>query len=168
MNHLIATASALLYVVGDQTPTLQRERHDDTIYIVRGTADQLSRFETEIGSQWKGGRLLTKDEAQGIYRYWAYPSRTAPQAREFMFGALMSGLNLDMIEYDERLPFRSERTSLDDIANSCGLTRDPFFITPVGELQVSFDPAEKKEAVACAQDKLHRTALPNVAKGKAP
>jgi hypothetical protein len=97
VSPLLAIASALLVFAGEPASTLQRERHEDTIYIVRGTADQLSRFQNDVGSRWEGGKLLTKDDAQGVYRYWAYPNRTAPQAREFMFGALMSGLMLDMI-----------------------------------------------------------------------
>ena len=162
MNPFLTLTAAFLGFAGDPTSTLQRERHEDTIYIVRGTADQLSRFQNDVGSRWAGGKLLTKDDAKGLYRYWAYPNRTAPQAREFMFGALMSGLMLDMIAYDERLPFRAERSALDEVAIGCGLTRDPFFITPDGELQVGFGPAEKPAAVTCVKEKLGRTTLPNV------
>ena len=156
--------SALLFVRGEPTATLQRTRHDDTIYIVAGTADQLSRFQAETGLHWKGGRLLTKDASHGVYRYWAYADRTAPQAREFIFGAMRSGLFLDMLAYDERLPFRIERSTLDQIAIGCGLAHDPFFITPVGELKVSFDPTEREQAVTCATQKLKHTSLPNVIK----
>ena len=158
------SALALLLLTGEPTSTLQRQRHDDTIYIVRGTAAQLTRFQADMASNWKGGRLLTKDDAQGLYRYWAYPGRTASQAREFMFGAMQSGLFLDIVAYDERLPFRGERTALDQIAVGCGLTHDPFFITPVGELEINFDIAEQPKAVTCATQKLKRASLPNVAK----
>ncbi|MFL6760638.1 hypothetical protein [Sphingomonas sp.] len=164
MSHILAIASALLLLSGEPTSTLQRQRHDDTIYIVRGTVDQLTRFQTDIASHWDGGRLLTKDDAEGLYRYWAYPDRTAPQAREFMFGAMRSGLFLDIIAYDERLPFRGERSALDAIATGCGLIHDPFFITPMGELKVSFDTAEPPQAVSCATKKLKRASLPNVVK----
>ena len=160
MNQFSAAISALVLLTGGST--LERQSHDDTIYIVRGTSDELSQFEAEIGSHWAGGKLLTKED--GSYRYWAYPDRTAPQAREFMFGAMQSGLYLDIIAYDERLPFRSERSALDDIATSCGLIHDPFFITPVGELKVSFDPTEPRQGVRCATEKLERTSLPKVAK----
>ena len=81
-----------------------------------------------------------------------------------MFGAMKSGLLLDIVAYDERLPFRGERTALDDIATDCGLTHDPFFITPVGELKVSFDTTEPPQAVSCARQKLKSASLPNVVK----
>jgi len=155
---------ALLFLAAEPAASLQRQPHDDTIYLVRGTADQLSRFQNEIGLRWQGGKLVGKDEAQGVYRYWAYPDRTAPQAREFMFGAMRLGLFLDILAYDERLQFRGERATLDEIATGCGLTHDPFFITPSGELEVSFDAAEAPRAVSCATQKLENASLPIVAK----
>jgi hypothetical protein len=162
VNQILATTAALLLLIGETASTLQRQQRDDSIYIVRGTAAQLAQFQTNLGSNWRGGRLLTKDDDQGLYRYWAYSDRTASQAREFMFGAIQSGLFLDIVAYDERLSFRRERFALDGIATSCGLTRDPFFITPLGELKVSFNTADPPEAVNCATQKLERASLPNI------
>jgi len=164
VNQFLAAASALLFLSGEPTSTPKHVHHDDTIYLVHGTGDQLSRFQADVGSHWEGGRLLSKDDPQGLYRYWAYPDRSAPQAREFMFGAMTSGLFLDIISYDERLSFRAARSALDEIAAACGFARDPFFITPVGELRVSFDAKEPSRAVNCATNKLKRTTLPNVVK----
>jgi hypothetical protein len=161
---IIAAIAALLLATGEPATALQREHHDDSIYIVRGTTEQLTRFHSEIAANWKGGELLTRDDAQGVYRYWAYADRTARQAREFMFGAMESALFLDMVQYDERVAFRAERTTLDDIAIDCGLTRDPFFITPVGELKVSFDASDPQQAVSCATQKLQRAKMSAVVK----
>jgi hypothetical protein len=164
---ILAAAFALIFATGASATELQRQSHDDTIYIVRGSIEKLTQFQNRIGSHWRGGRLLTEDKADGLYRYWAYPDRTAGQAREFMFSALMSGLFLDIVPYDERLPFRVERSALDDIAISCGLAHDPFFITPVGELKVSFANTEPPQAVTCARQKLKRSTLPNAVKSPA-
>ena len=162
MNSVLAIIA--LTLAGQPTTMLQRQHHDDTIYTVRGTAEQLAHFQADVGSSWKGGTLLTKDD--GLYRYWAFPDRTAPQAREFMFAAMRSGLFLDIIAYDERISFRAERTSLDQLAVSCGFASDPFFITPAGELKITFDAADAG-AIRCANDKLHASELRNMIKAPA-
>jgi hypothetical protein len=145
---------ALALAAALQSSVIQRQAHDHTIYTVRGSADQLAKFQDEIGSRWSGGTLVSKDEKNGQYRYWALSERTAPQAREFMFGSMMSGLKLDIEAYDERQSFPAERAELDSIALGCGLSVDPFFITPKRELRVGPYPGVSFESVDCMLGKL--------------
>lgn len=133
---------------GAQPQTIQRQGHDHTIYTIQGSADQLAKFEKEVGSQWKGGLLIDKEN--GVYRYWAFAERTAPQAREFMFASIMSGLNLDIDAYEEQRFFPSERSELDAIATRCGFKIDPFFVTPRRELRLTPQPGDSVTSVDCA------------------
>ncbi len=146
----ILLALTIALVAGAEPQTFQRQVHDHTIYTIQGSADQIAKFQNEVASQWEGGILLSKDEKKGQYRYWAFSERTAPQAREFMFGSIMSGLKLDIEAYDEQQHFSAERSGLDAIALKCGFTVDPFFITPQRELRVGPAPGATFEAVDCA------------------
>ena len=132
---------------GNESTTLERKAHDHTIYTLRGTTEQLSHFEAEIGSEWRGGSLLSKDGSE--YRYWAYSERTAPQAREFMFGSMTSGLKLEIEAYEEVRFFPAERAELDSIALKCGFPADPFFITPTRELLMGPAPKATLQNVEC-------------------
>lgn len=133
-------------------PTLQRNAHDHTIYTLRGTTEQLARFEAEIGSHWRGGRLLSKSDSE--YRYWAYSERTAQQAREFMFGSMASGLNLEIEAFEEVRFFPDERAELDSIALKCGFAADPFFVTPMGELRMGPAPNATLQNVECGLENI--------------
>jgi hypothetical protein len=128
----------------------QRQRQNHTIYTVRGSADQLKRFQSEVVSSWKGGVLLADRSVPSEYHYWAFAQRTAPQAREFIFGSMMSGLQLAMDAYNEEAFFPVERAALNEIVVSCALKTDPFFITPRREIVL--ESAEDKDA--CAQRQL--------------
>jgi hypothetical protein len=128
----------------------QRQRQNHTIYMVRGSADQLKRFQSEVASSWKGGVLLADRSGPSEYHYWAFAQRTAPQGREFIFGSMMSGLQLDMETYEEKAFFPTERAALNDIVVSCSLKTDPFFITPRREIML--ESAEDNDA--CAERKL--------------
>jgi hypothetical protein len=146
---LLALGLAFALSAADQPQAIQRLPHDDTIYTVHGSADELTKFNTEVGSKWQGGTLLSKDAGKGEYRYWAYGERTAPEAREFIFGSMRSGLKLDIEAYDERQYFPAERSELDAIALKCGFQTDPFFITPQRELRVAPEPTVSFESVDC-------------------
>ena len=158
MRRLITFALALVLASAVQAQTLQRERHDHTIYIVAGSADQLDRFHEDVGSRWQGGRLLEKDSGRGVAHYWAFSERTAPQAREFIFGSMLSGLKLDMKAYDEKQSFPTERSELDSIAIGCGFESDPFFITPLRELQIRRVADVTQDKAECAVRKLDASA----------
>jgi hypothetical protein len=162
LRHFLLAPAALFLLAAGPTTTLQRDRHEDTIYVVQGAPDQLSRFEQDVGSRWKGGKLLKRED--GTYYYWAFPDRTAPQARELMLGAITSGLLLDIREYDQSDWFAAARSTLDTIAISCGLQRDPFFISPAGELQMSFQGGTPGPAIDCARQKLKGAELPDISK----
>jgi hypothetical protein len=162
VNLFIGIVAIVALGVAIPATTLQRDMHDDTIYVVRGGADQLVRFENDVGLGWKGGRLLKKEN--GTYYYWAYPDRTAPQARELMFGAMASGLTLDVQDYDQNSWFPAARTTLDNIAISCGFRKDPFFVTPAGDLQVVFDGHGSPKAIECARQKVKIVKLPSISK----
>ncbi len=164
MSAIFAAAAVIGLLAQTPAAELERERHDDTIYIVHGTRDQLARFDTDIAARWMGGKLLAKDNDQGAYSYWAFPDRTAPQAREFMFGAMSAGLALDILEYDERKSFPAERSTLDEIAISCGFRHDPFFVTPVGELKVTFSAVDGEQLANCVTRKLKTARLPKIKK----
>jgi hypothetical protein len=151
--------SALALVAGTQAQSLQREAHDHTIYTVQGSAEQLRKFQSEVLSQWQGGVLLNRDEDQGVYRYWAFSERSAPQARTFIFGSMMLGLKLDIQAYEEQQFFPAERSALDDIASSCRFARDPFFITPTREIRLSFRPNQRFQMIDCAMGKLRASKL---------
>jgi len=142
--HLIAAAAAVT-----AAPTLERPEREDTIYVLHGDLKQLETFETALG-EWEGGELIKKDPDAGAYSFWAYSERTAPQARQFIMPAAMSGLKLEVLEYDQATAYPQERTSLDEIAISCGLKEDPFFVSPTGVVQFRPGPQAAYEPVACA------------------
>jgi hypothetical protein len=130
------------------------------IYVVRGDAGQLERFQSEIGKGWRGGKLLDRLSSKTEYRYWAYPRRTAPEARIFMFGSMNFGLRLGFEAYQETTYYPAERAVLDGIVSRCGLKSDPFFIEPDRILLVeSQDP--KKEVTDCITTELTKAKVGN-------
>lgn len=100
------------------------------IYVVRGDAAQLKRFHSEIGEGWLGGEFLERLSTNIEYRYWAYPTRAARDARTFMFGSIDHQLRFDIEEYDEATSYPSERALLNEIVSRCRLKSDPFFVEP--------------------------------------
>lgn len=139
--------------------SIQRQRHDHTIYIVHGSREQLARFDAEVASSWQGGVLLRKDESKGEYHYWAYGERTARQAREFMFGSMGFGLKLDIEAYEEKQSFPAERAELDAIAGRCGFGTDPFLITPRRELRVAPKLPVSQKSIDCARSAIKASTI---------
>ncbi|MFL6729688.1 MAG: hypothetical protein ACJ8D6_11875 [Sphingomicrobium sp.] len=107
------------------------------IYVVRGDAGQLERFAADVGKGWQGGEYLERLSSRIEYRYWAYPTRSAPQAREFMFASMNYGLRFEIEDYDDAIYYPNERTRLNAVASRCAITLDTFFIEPNRTLIVS-------------------------------
>jgi hypothetical protein len=146
-------AAALLLCA---TPSIGAKPKDPLdIYVVRGDSGQLERFQSEVGKGWHGGKLLDRLSSKTEYRYWAYPTRTAPEARIFMFGSMSFGLQLDFETFQETTYYPAERAALDGIASRCGLKSDPFFIEPDRTLLVDLPNAEK-EVTACITIELNK------------
>ncbi|WP_299192439.1 hypothetical protein [uncultured Erythrobacter sp.] len=135
MNGLVFF-SILLLASGEGHPPsdggieLQRQSHDHAIYELAGDPSLVRQFHEEIGSNWIGGELLDADEEEGIYRYWAYGWRTAPQSRSFMMPAVFLGLDLEIVAYEQTAAFPDLRSNLDEVSMGCGLSVDPFLILP--------------------------------------
>ena len=133
---------------------LERLSHDHTIYILSGESKSLESFHQRIAAQWEGGELIDADSSKGVYRYWAYSDRTAPQSRAFMMPAIFSGLKLDFQAYQENVEFTAQRSALDELSLECGAISDPFFITPTGEVQITVEKATKPELQSCIYSRL--------------
>lgn len=135
IRHAVLVALAFLASQGgiasaQSGEPLQRQQHDHTIYILSGDPTLVAKFHENVGVEWEGGVLLEANEAEGVYRYWAYGWRTAPQARQFMMPAMFSGLDLKFETYDDAKAFPELRAELDDASLSCGMTMDAFLILP--------------------------------------
>jgi hypothetical protein len=141
--HLIA--GALATVAG---LPLERPEREDTIYVVRGEAEELEAFEEELG-KWQGGELIDEDVDAGTYTFWAYSERTASQARQFLMPAALSGLQIDVLNYDQEYAFPEIRARADSIAIECGATQDPFFIKPTGAIQLFVSDDLGEDIRAC-------------------
>lgn len=119
------------------------------IYLIRGTTENLKRFQSEVGQGWTGGTFLRRLSTNREYRYWAYPTREAREARVFIFGLLNSGLQFEIEPYNQWAVYPSERKLLDDIVARCGTKSDPFLIMPDRTLAVRLAPREKFEIAEC-------------------
>jgi hypothetical protein len=126
------------------------------IYVVRGEPAQLDRFHSEIGKGWQGGKFLEPLSSKTEYRYWAFSTRTAGQARIFMFGSMNYGLRLGFETYQQATYYPTERTLLDGIVSQCRLKSNPFFIQP--DRTVLLDEQKEKESSAadCIRKELNK------------
>lgn len=129
------------------------------IYVVRGSAAQLEQFHAEIAKDWKGGEFLGRLSSKTEYRYWAYPTRTAREARTFMFGSMEHGLRFDIEEYEEATYYAKEHALLNEIVSSCQITSDPFEILPNRILRLRADAALRSEQAKCVSAHLKKTDL---------
>jgi hypothetical protein len=127
------------------------------IYVVRGTAENLKRFQSDVGDGWKGGELLNRLSSEREYRYWAYPTREAREARVFMFGSLNYNLQFDIEPYDQSKAYPLERKLLDGIVARCVSKSDPFLIQPDRTLAVKLAPGEKFEIAECILTEVNKT-----------
>lgn len=143
--NLIAAAAATATV----NASLERPTREDTIYVLHGDPKELESFESTLGD-WEGGELIEKDLDDRAYYYWAYSERTAPQARQFIMPAMLSGLEIAIQEYDQEKAFPELRAHADTIAIECGATEDPFFVSPTGEVQLRPSPKADFMVLACA------------------
>ena len=153
MRRPLATALALFSFATSSAGAQPKNALD--IYVVRGAADQLEQFQAEIGKGWQGGEFLQRLSSRIEYRYWAYPTRSAPQAREFMFGSMDYGLRLDFETYDDAKYYPNERVQLNAIASRCGLKSDPFFIEPDRTLIVN-DRDLGTQGSSCVRTELNK------------
>lgn len=128
-------------------PTQSEEAFD--IYVIRGSAENLKRFQSEVGQVWTGGTFLRRLSTNREYRYWAYPTRQAREARLFIFGLMNSGLQLDIEPYNQWAAYPSERKLLDEIVARCRTKSDPFLIQPDRTLIVRLAPQDKFEIAEC-------------------
>ena len=124
------------------------------IYVLKGDAARLNRFQSEIGKGWSGGEFLARLSTKTEYRYWAYPTREAREARTFMFGSMTYGLALEFEPYDEAKAYPSERAVLDGITSQCGARPNPFSIKPNRTLQIKLQAGEKFEVADCIMTKV--------------
>jgi len=120
--------------------TLIRQNRQDSTYVVRGSTDALKAFHRQYGEPWTGGMVVDADPSDGTLTYWAYGDRTAAESRALMMPAIFSGLDLGVEEYQESRQFPGERASLDLVARRCGMTEDPFFLTPKRSVQMTARP----------------------------
>jgi hypothetical protein len=130
------------------------------LYVVRGSAAQLERFNAKM-KDWKGGEFLERLSSKTEYRYWAYPMRTAGEARIFMFGAMAHGLRFDIEEFDETVFYPKERASLDEFVATCRV-KDPFRIQPNRTLLIAAEPGTSFEDVDCILGELKKAHFENV------
>ena len=128
------------------------------IYVVRGGSDALKQFKAEMARGWTGGKFLDHLSSGTEHRYWAYPTRTAPEAREFIFGSLSHGVQLDFEEYQERTYYPKERALLDAIASQCRVKSDSFFIEPDLTLVLANVAADSTSA-DCVRSELSMTQI---------
>lgn len=147
-------------LAGVPVPTLDRPQRDETIYVLKGQITALETFHAEIASDWKGGELVSKDADKNTYRYWAYTDRTAAQSREFIMPSMIAGFELEFETYVQDAAFPSERVTLDVIATECGAKQDPFFITPLGELEFLAETNSDDGMHLCLIEKLEKSELP--------
>jgi len=148
---------ALLFVATQSTADQPKDSLD--IYVVRGDAAELARFQSEVGKDWLGGKFLEPLSSKTEYRYWAFPTRTAPQARTFIFGTMNHGLRLGFETYKEATYYPKERAQLDDIISRCRLKSDPFFIEPDHIMLVKLQTQKGSEASDCIRGELDRSKL---------
>ncbi len=141
------------------TPLSAGEAEDPLdIFVVRGGTAELERFHAEVGKGWRGGKFLDRLSSKTEFRYWAYPSRSASEARTFIFGSLSFGVRLDVEAYDEATYYPKERALLDGVVSRCRLKSDPFFIEPDRPLIMENGSAQR-EGQDCARSELKKTIL---------
>ena len=140
-------------------PAIAAPEEPHGIYVVRGSADQLEKFHAEIGKAWRGGEFLDRLSSKTEFRYWAYPTRTAREARTFIFGSMQHGLQLDIKEYDEAAHYPKERGLLRQVASRCKIASDTFEILPNGKLRLQTGPELRPKQKQCVSDGLKSTDL---------
>ena len=155
MHGRICFSLALCTLLFETRSTAAEPSDPLDIYVVRGDAAQLQRFDSEIAKGWLGGKFLGRLSTKSEYRYWAYSSRTASQARVFMFGSMNYGLRLDFEAYQERTYYPAERALLDEIALRCRLKSNALFIEPDRTVLVNPQAADK-EVTDCVTTELKK------------
>ena len=132
------TLLALALAGGSGVPavTLMRQDREDTIYTLSGNREKLEVFRTNVGARWSGGTAVDADASDGKMTYWAYSKRTAVDSRAFIMPAMFGGLQLNIEDYSEAKWFPAERGRLDQVAVTCGIDADPFFVTPTGSIEI--------------------------------
>ena len=151
-----AIALAMLLAVNAQTATA-KPREPLEIYVVRGEMARLESFRADVGSVWQGGKLLEPLSSGTEHRYWAFPTRTAREARHFIFGSLNHGVQLDFEVYQEQAYYPKERAALNEVVSRCSLAFDPFFIEPDRTLVLEEERAVKSQAAGCVRAELEKT-----------
>jgi hypothetical protein len=136
------------------SPAQSEETFD--IYVIRGSTENLKRFHAEVGQDWTGGTFLRRLSTSKEYRYWAYPTREAREARVFIFGLMNSGLEFDIEPYNQWAAYPSERKLLDEIILRCGTKSDPFLIQPDRTLAVRLAPRETFEIAECVLNEANK------------
>ena len=132
---------------------------DDTIYILRGDAEALRRFQAELGEHWSGGTIVDQDAADGEIRYWAYAKRTAQEARAFLIPAARSGLELKIDQYQESVSFPVLRKRLDGLVVECQQPPSSLWIQPTGRIDFNIGHGFPSAAKKCLEDALSRSKL---------
>jgi hypothetical protein len=150
----IIVALAAAATAAANTP-LERPTREDTIYVLHGDLQDLEAFEEALGA-WDGGELFDKDSEGGSFYFWAYSERTASQARHFIMPAAVSGLEIEIFEYDQEYAFPEIRARADEIAIGCGAAVDPFFVKPTGETQVLAENELAADLRTCLETELRR------------
>jgi hypothetical protein len=126
------------------------------IYVVRGETARLERFKSEVASEWRGGKFLEPLSSGTEHRYWAFPTRTAPEARQFIFGSMSHGVQLDFEAYQEQTYFPKERAALNVAVSRCRLASDPFFIEPDRTLVVEEEISTNSRGASCIRAELNK------------
>ena len=137
----------------------RRERHED-IYIFHGQTTDLERLRDSVGNGWTGGKLIDYDVKARTSRYWAYSTRTASEARYVLMPAALAGLEVKIEEYDQVRWYPTERAKLDNIARDCGEKEDPYFLTPIREISISFPKGAKALLQKCLWDGASKIGIP--------
>jgi hypothetical protein len=132
------------------------------IYVVRGTATALKQFHAEVARDWQGGQFLPSLSSGIEYRYWAYPSRTAPQARVFIFGTMNNGVRLDFEEYQETTYYPRERVLLNSIASRCRLESASLLIEPDRTVVMTAGVTPDSARAACVRRELAKSQMPDI------
>lgn len=134
------------------SPIANQQPETLELYVVRGDAAALASFHKEIGKDWAGGEFLEGLSSRTEYRYWAYSTRAARDARTFMFGSINHQLRLGFEPYTQATFYPKERAALDEVRERCKLAPDPFFIEP--NRTVVVDPGRQTQCVTAELKKL--------------
>jgi hypothetical protein len=148
-------AFAILLAIATH-PAVAKPKDPLDMYVVRGETASLERFKAELTREWRGGKFLERLSSGTEHRYWAFPTRTAPEARQFIFGSINHGVQLKFEAYDEQAYYPKERAALDAVIPRCSLASDPFFIEPDRTLVVEEESSTTARVAACIRTELDK------------